>query len=79
MVMHHSILVVQERQQRVFRVQQHLALPFLLCLSRRVCALLQGQNLSTGQSTEVMTSIDHIVKHPQVLNTLISKVVKSRL
>lgn len=43
--MDHPILVVQERQQRVLRVQQHLPLPLLLSLPRTVRSLLQRQDL----------------------------------
>lgn len=44
-VVHHAILRVQEREQRVLGVQQHLALPLLLALYALVPPLLQGQDL----------------------------------
>lgn len=45
-VMDHPVLSVQQGQQRVLGVQQHLALPFLLALYSLLSSLLQGEDLS---------------------------------
>ena len=45
MVVHHSILVMEQREEGVLGVQQHLPLPLLLGLPGRVSPLLQRQDL----------------------------------
>lgn len=45
MVVDHAILRVQQGEQRVFGVQQHLALPFLLALYSLLAPLLKGEDL----------------------------------
>lgn len=45
MVVDHAILCVQQGEQRVLGVQQHLALPFLLALYSLLTPLLKGEDL----------------------------------
>lgn len=53
MMVDHSILVVQQREERIFCMQQHLPLPLLLSLPSRVHPLLQRQDLprTEGRNT----------------------------
>jgi hypothetical protein len=45
MVVDHAILCVQQREQRVLGMQQHLALPLLLALYSLLTPLLKGEDL----------------------------------
>lgn len=45
MVVDHAILCVQQGQQRVLGMQQHLALPLLLALNSLLAPLLKGEDL----------------------------------
>lgn len=45
-VVNHSVLVVQQREEGVLRMQQHLPLPLFLSLPSTVHALIQRQDLT---------------------------------
>lgn len=45
MVVDHAILCVQQGEQRVLGMQQHLALPFLLALYSLLAPLFKGEDL----------------------------------
>ena len=76
-MVHHPVLAVQQRQQGVLRVEQHLALPLLLVLPGRVAALLQGQDLwgTGGNGSELFLNLKTHLCRPGILRVSFREIV----